>query len=116
LSLEEWKLKNQKSRNYSHFDTRVSLDKVWNYICDPIKVARHGFYPFIHYTQTFKKYKKGTGVKNKTREICYSAHMDRFIYSYYGFQLNSYYNDRVKRDSIDNSAIAYRKTIFTLLK
>jgi hypothetical protein len=112
VDLKEWKLKNLKSRNYSHFDLRVSLNKVWKYISDPSKVKKHGFYPFIHYTQTFKKYKKGAGIKNKTREICYSAHIDRFIYSYYGFQLNSYYNDRVKRDNIDDSAIAYRDNLY----
>ena len=111
LTLDEWKLKNQKSRNYSHFDVRVSLDKVWSYISDSAKVAKHGFYPFIHYTQTLKKYKKVTGIKFKTREICYSAHIDRYIYAYYSLKLNGYYNERVKQDNIDHSAIAYRDNL-----
>ncbi|ASJ52491.1 hypothetical protein BP422_02375 [Brevibacillus formosus] len=111
MNLEKWKIKNKKSRNYSHFDSRVYLDKVWDYIKDPNKIKRHGFYPFIHYTQSFKRYSKHTGIKKKNREICYSAHLDRFIYSYYSYQLNNYYNNRVKIDGINDSAIAYRDNI-----
>lgn len=111
MNLEEWKLRNRRSRSYSHFDSRTSLDRVWKYIDDPTKVARHGFYPFIHYTQSFVKYKKGEGIKPKNREICYSAHLDRFIYSYYGHKLNGFYNGKVKQLDIDDSVIAYRDNL-----
>jgi len=111
VELQEWKLKNKKRRNYAHFDPKISLDRVWNYISDPRKVASHGFYPFIHYTLSFLKYNKETGVKPKTREICYSAHIDRYIYQYYGFKLNQLYNARVKIDNIEHSAIAYRDNL-----
>ncbi|WP_127506681.1 reverse transcriptase/maturase family protein [Paenibacillus humicus] len=111
MELQEWKLKNKKRRNYAHFDPKVSLDRVWSYISDPRKIASHGFYPFIHYTLSFLKYNKETGLKPKTREICYSAHIDRYIYQYYGFKLNQLYNARVKLDCIEDSAIAYRDNL-----
>lgn len=111
MGLRQWKIKNRKSRNYSHFDHRVTLGRVWNYITNPDKVKKHGFYPFIHYTQSFQKYNRVTGRKEKTREICYSAHLDRYIFSYYGYQLNQYYNDRVASDNICDSAIAYRDNL-----
>lgn len=111
MNLEEWKLKNKKSRDYAHFDPKVSLDRVWNYISDPRAVAKHGFYPFIHYTLSFLKYNKNVGTNPKKREICYSAHIDRFIYQYYGFKVNQYYNNRMKNDNIDSVAIAYRDNL-----
>jgi hypothetical protein len=108
MTIEEWKYKNKKSRNYTHFDKRVKLYNVWNYINDPNKVKSHGFYPLIHYTLNLDKYSKAKGIKHKKREVCYSAHIDRFIFSYYGFKLNQLYNLRVAADKIDDCAIAYR--------
>lgn len=70
-------------KGYAHFDLRTDITKVSEYISNPEKVARHSFYPFIHYVMRMDKYNKKTGVKPKTREICYAAHMDRCIYQYY---------------------------------
>lgn len=113
MNLQEWKTRNKARRNYTHFDSKVSLGQVWDYINDPRKIAKHGFYPFIHYTLSFPKYNKESEnkIKIKTREICYSAHIDRYIYQYYGFKLNQYYNSRVKNDNLENSAIAYRDNL-----
>lgn len=112
VSLQEWKVRNKFGRNYAHFDSRVSLDRVWKYISNPRTVARHGFYPFIHYTLSFHKYNKAIGEKkDKKREICYSAHLDRYMYQYYAFKLNQYYNRRVNIDGLDDVAIAYRDNL-----
>lgn len=112
MNFDEWKSKNKKGRNYSHFDSKVSLDKVFNYICNPERIEKHGFYPFIHYTKTFNKYNKVTRMKSsKKREICYSAHIDRYIYQYYGYKLNELYNERVVRDRINKSSIGYRNNL-----
>lgn len=77
-----------------------------------MKVSKHGFYPFIHYTRTFKKYSNKNGIKEKKREICYSAHLDRYIFSYYGFKLNQFYNQRAAVDGIHDSVIAYRNNLY----
>ncbi|WP_258111976.1 hypothetical protein [Alicyclobacillus sp. SP_1] len=112
MSLQEWKVRNKFGRNYAHFDSRVSLDRVWKYVSNPRAVARHGFYPFIHYTLSFHKYNKAIGgKKDKKREICYSAHLDRYIYQYYALKLNQYYNRRVNIDGLDDVAIAYRDNL-----
>lgn len=79
-------------KGYAHFDLRTDITKVSEYISNPEKVARHSFYPFIHYVMRMDKYNKKTGVKPKTREICYAAHMDRCIYQYYSAILNENYN------------------------
>lgn len=35
-------------RPYAHFDSRTNIANVRQYISNPQKVAKHGFYPFIH--------------------------------------------------------------------
>ncbi len=82
------KRKNANARKYAHFDEKVSLDKVWDYISDPTNIVKHGFYPFIHYEKKFNKFTRKDGrcyIKEKSRHLCYSAHIDRYIYSYYGY-------------------------------
>lgn len=110
MNTEEWKEKNNRRRNYAHFDSKISLNDVWDYISNPEKVAAHGFYPFIRYEQKSKKY-NGKETKTKVRELCYSAHIDRFIFQYYGYQLNQLYNQRVETDGVSNSVIAYRDNL-----
>lgn len=110
MTLEEWKEKNKYAKKYAHFDRKISLDKAWPYISNPDKVKHHGFYSFIHYTQEFTKYSHGIAT-TKTRELCYSAHIDRYIFSYYGFLINQKYNDRVIKDQINEVAIAYRNNL-----
>ena len=77
-------------------------------IKDSDKIASHGFYPFIHYTMKMEKFTKESGKKIKKREIYYAAHLDRCIYQYYGYLLNTYYNQRIKDDGIDSVPVAYR--------
>lgn len=113
MNLYEWKKKHSARRNLAHFDDKVSLNQVWKYISSPQKIATHGFYPFIHYTLSFRRYDKLSlsKYKVKKREIFYSAHIDRYIYQYYGYKLNGYYNRRVEDDGINNAVIAYRDNL-----
>lgn len=111
MTLQEWKNKHRKGRGYAHFDEKVSLDRVWDYISNPKRVATHSFYPFIHFPKKSDKFNKKKGVVPKTRELCYSAHLDRYIYQYYSFLLNQRYNERIVVDGIETSAIAYRDNL-----
>lgn len=115
MKLEDWKKKNKNARCYAHFDEKISLtDDVWNYISNPQNIKKHGFYPFIRYQIIFKKYKKENGigiVKEKTRDLCYSAHIDRYIYSYYGYLLNQKYNEYLQKHNMNMVAVAYRNNL-----
>lgn len=114
MELEEWEEKNAKARKYAHFDDKVSLEKVWNYISVPSNVEKHGFYPFIHYEKKFNKFNRENGkghIKEKSRHLCYSAHIDRYIYSYYGYLLNQEYNKYLERHSMNMVAVAYRDNL-----
>ncbi len=114
MELEEWKEKNAKARKYAHFDDKVSLEKVWNYISVPSNVEKHGFYPFIHYEKKFNKFNRENGkghIKEKSRHLCYSAHIDRYIYSYYGYLLNQEYNKYLEKHGMNMVAVAYRDNL-----
>ncbi|ALM58355.1 reverse transcriptase domain-containing protein [Staphylococcus equorum] len=102
------------SKNYLHFDKRISFDKVKNYVTNPSQIARHSFLPLIQYIYSFEKYvskapSNNRPIRTKERSIMYAGHLDNFIYKYYADYLNShYYNYICKKLSIDECIIAYR--------
>lgn len=106
LCLEETIKKSQK--NYAHFDLRTDISKCGKYISNQVLVAKHGFYPFIHYTKETVKYNKREGRKIKIRDICYAAHIDRCIYQMYSHIINDMYNKELKKRGIDYVPVAYR--------
>ena len=114
MELEKWKEKNEESRKYAHFDEKVSLNNIWNYISEPENIKRHGFYPFIHYEKKFNKYRKVNGigeVQEKSRDLCYSAHVDRYIYSYYGYLINQAYDQYMEKRNLNMVSVAYRDNL-----
>ncbi|SES27898.1 reverse transcriptase domain-containing protein [Salipaludibacillus aurantiacus] len=101
--------KKYRLKKYKHFDYRRPFQKVKHLITEPSWVAQHGFFPFIHFKITFRKYnKRQKKRKSKEREIFYASHLDSFIYKYYGDILNGYYNSIAKEYNIHNVATAYR--------
>lgn len=112
--LLEWKKQNARAAGYAHFDKKFGLNSAWDYITKPSKIATHSFFPFITYDKVFYKVSNKDGkviVKDKIRPICYSAHIDRCIYQYYGYLLNEKYNEYVDREGISESVVAYRTNL-----
>lgn len=101
-------------RGYAHFDPRVTLDNVAEFVVDPFRVAHHGFYPFIQFEITTKKYVRlgdnssKKDVKVKPRKISYASHRDRCIYQYYAHLLSKRYEPLLKSEGIDECVLAYR--------
>lgn len=97
---------------YAHFDKKKHWSSVKHIVENPEMVAKHPFFPFIHYVQRVRKFNIGKGRQPpKEREIFYSSHIDRYIYEYYAYKLNCLYNQRVKEDGINKCAIAYRNNL-----
>ena len=97
---------------YTHFDIK-KYHKEYQQKVQNIKwVSKHGFYPFIHFQMNCSKYtndlKGHKFLKEKVRDIYYAAHIDRFIYEYYGNRLNNQYNNYVKSKGIGKVSTAYR--------
>lgn len=107
---ELWESKNSFPKRYVHFDKKINLHLLKDYIYNPDKIKVHSFYPLIHNTIIFKKY-SNTKIKEKKREIKYSSHKDRLIYSYYSFLLNYEYNKILKELEIEHNVIAYRDNL-----
>ena len=112
--IDNWILKEEtlaKSRKYyAHFDCRTDMSKVREKVTNQEWVARHGFYPFIHYKKNYTKY-SGEGKNPKKRDICYAAHIDRCILQYYCHKMNEAYICRIKELLIDDVPVAYRSDL-----
>lgn len=113
---DEYVEKHAGTKGYAHFDARCDIAdvNVQNYILNPYKVARHSFWPFIHYVMSFTKAKKIENqvvTKDKNREIHYAAHMDSCIFNRYAFLLNQKYNEYMLMNGLNEVAIAYRNNL-----
>lgn len=113
--ITKWKEKNGINKLYVHFDKRKNSQSlgIEKYITNPQNIIKHSFYPFIHTQIIFKKFNKlnPKRPKDKVREISYSSHIDRLIYSYYSQILNSEYNNYVIKNNINKNVIAYRTNL-----
>lgn len=97
------------------------------YVTSAEKVAEHAFLPFIHRTARVKKYRKkyntSTGklefiIENgrkvernpteKKRELFYASHLDSLIFSYYAYQLNKSYENKISDFGLNEVVNAYR--------
>lgn len=101
-----------KDKYYTHLDVKKHHKDYQQRVQNINWVSRYGFYPFIHFKMDCSKYtfiengKKD--IKPKERDIYYAAHIDRFIYEYYGNRLNNRYNEYMKSNGISRVSTAYR--------
>lgn len=101
-----------KDKYYTHFDVKKHHKDYENRVENVAWVSKHGFYPFIHFSMKFNKYTNDPQgkkyIKSKERDIFYAAHIDRYIYEYYGNRLNNKYNRYLKMNGISRVSTAYR--------
>lgn len=104
-------------KGYLHFDYPLypsSRSTVHSKVSDPKFVASYPFYPFITFQKIkFKTQKNADGTKflDKTgkRDLCFAAHLDAQIYSYYSHLLSIPYEKMLTEQSISETVIAFRK-------
>ena len=101
-----------KDKFYTHFDVKKYHTDYQQRVQNVHWVRKHGFYPFIHFQMNCSKYTNDSNgkkyIKEKNRDIYYAAHIDRFIYEYYGNRLNNRYNEYMKEKGISRASTAYR--------
>ncbi len=101
-----------KDKYYTHFDVKKHHNDYENRVENIAWVSKHGFYPFIHFSMKFNKYTNDAQgkkyIKPKERDIFYAAHIDRYIYEYYGNRLNNKYNRYLKMNGTSRVSTAYR--------
>ena len=112
--IDDWVLRQEtveKSKKYyAHFDARTDMKKAANLVTDEEWVSHHGFYPLIHYKKDCSKY-SSKGRKQKERDICYAAHLDRCILQYYCHVMNERYNSRIRDLGFEDVPVAYRSDL-----
>ena len=100
------------TKSYLHFDYRTRYNSVKDYVENPQRIIKHGFFPFIHKKKVLVKYKvNGAGerpVKIKPRELYRASHLDSCIYRYYADRLNKDYEKVAEVRNIDENVAAYR--------
>lgn len=101
-----------RDKFYTHFDLKKRYVNYESKVKNPDFITSHGFFPFIHFQMVHNKFKLNieTGIKEimpKTRDIKYAAHIDRYIYQYYGEKINLY-SKAARKDGINKVATAYR--------
>ena len=121
-----------KPKAFTHLSQKLSQeDGQWikNYVSNPVNIRNHRFYPLIHRTIVFKRFKKSEDrsgnilkrhytIENgkrkpnvKYREIYYPNHLDAHIYSYYTQKILEplYELELKKNEKLDKSILAYRR-------
>lgn len=103
-----------RSRGYSHFDSPLSQASAEQIATNPIRVARHAFFPFLRYTVETQKVEKDSitglvaGKPPKIRPISFASHVDSHIYSYYSHLLSDHYEELLDQKGIGNAVLAFR--------
>lgn len=128
--------KRNKSRNYLHFDKKLSDQKVFEYVLDAKNISEHSFFPMISYKlndeKICRKNKKRIQIitsggtvkkkkakiskvdfKEKERLINFPSHIDGNIYAYYSSLLSFKYEDFLNKNNLSKNIIAFRKVSFT---
>lgn len=107
-----WSLRKRDLKSYPHFDPIVPIEVAEAYALDPVRVAKHNFYPFLLYQQRWNRFaKKGERGKEKKRPIRYAARQDAYIFSRYRHDLSARYEAELARLGIADSVLAYRRLV-----
>jgi Reverse transcriptase (RNA-dependent DNA polymerase) len=107
---EAWRLSDADLKRYPHFDPVITAEEGEALANAPVRVAKHTFYPFMHYDQRWTRFgKKGNKGKSKTRLIRYASRSDAYILSRYRFTLSEKYECMLKNYGLGSSVLAYRR-------
>lgn len=103
-------------KGYVHIDRHLSYAERYSILTklrNTQFIAKYAFKPLIHRVHTVPKYIKGQTSSNKRRtrkkrHICFAAHFDSQIYSYYSKILSRKYEKWLEKNNLSGVAIAYR--------
>ena len=107
---------------YPHFDLPLGEGFANAYVQNPENISRHSFYPLITYCISTIRFRKDPETKRivkdpktgkpirevKPRRIAYPSHVDGYIYSYYKFVLEPFYNRWLMSEGLEDSVTAFR--------
>lgn len=108
-----------KQRSIIHFDRKLPFKHAHEYVSKSENIAKHSFYPFIHFTLIKKSHERDKSTNKhgkllplrepKTRSISYASHLDSHVFSFYAEELSKKYETLLENEDCKESIIAYRK-------
>lgn len=113
-----WEPEPTDLKNYKHFDRRLSKREIEDLVRDPGKVAKHKFYPLLHFVKKWRRAPKrlpkraGGQLKKraaKSRKIRYAARRDAYILKHYREKLSPLYEAKLAEYGLGESVLAYRR-------
>lgn len=114
--LRNWQPKTSDLKNYRHFDSRMSVNQIMQYVTVPENVTKHRFRPLFHFKKEWRRPPKKNKETNtlihrgpKVRHIRYACRKDAYIYKYYREILSVHYEDKLRQYRLDGSVLAYRR-------
>ncbi len=107
--MEEWQPRERDLKQYPHFDPVLTADAAAALANDPDQVAKHPFFPFIRFDQSWNKFaQKGEQGKPKSRKLRYAAHRDAAIFARYRSTLSNLYEAELRDRGLQDCVLAYR--------
>lgn len=115
-----------RKKSFRHFDLPLPFYDAAKLVNDTARVAKHGFFPFIGFTDTKRKFRTDPHqdralpkklrkkiVKVKQRPLKYCAHVDGYIHSYYAFHLQRLYEAFLENERLGQCVLGYRSGLGT---
>lgn len=122
-----------KIKRYTHIGLPLNVKErhkwIEPYVTNPSNIAKHRFLPFIHKSNTVRKFRKVYNEEDgkldtkyldgdrvlrkadkKVRELFYASHLDSLVFSYYAHLLSEAYEGKIREPFYNLSEVvnAYR--------
>lgn len=101
-----------------YFDFPKNKHKLYEMVSDPSlkRIYSHDFTPLVKVLQKTPRYRYQVGEDNygletKIRPISFASHFDTYIYGFYAFALNKFYQDYIKENDFQDVVLAYRSDL-----
>ncbi len=101
-----------------YFDFPTHKERLQTILSDPTfgRIKQYGFSPLLKVLQKTPRYRYQVGeddygLETKIRPILFASHFDTYIYGFYAYALNKYYQSYIKSISIDEVVLAYRSDL-----
>ena len=107
----KYTFKNEDRKCYPHFDAPLAVTEINKLVSNPVRVAKHQFFPFLTFESKWQPYRLLDSGKPdvKSRPIKYAARQDAYIFKYYREILSELYEQKLSQLGINECPIAYRK-------
>ena len=109
-----WPLTERDLKRYPHLDCPLPLSELIRVASSPEEVAKHNFWPFLHYEKSWIRFRepgKSRAELRKSRLIRYAARKDSAIYSRYRALLSDRYEALLATKGLSDSVLAYRRIL-----